>query len=331
MEHLELMTSPRNAICALFFTAAAVFAQPQPLPEELTLYKAAEPFQALLDVDIRKLEPDAVLIPASDHIRLSQGHGVRKSATRGKNTVYLEILADWIEPVPAPAAPGGLQVVLAQGQVEAAPPGQPQAFTPVAAGAVLVPGSILRTGPDSQAGISLGRRSTARFIAGTTAEIGYQAPASEGAPETVRLNLKSGAVFNRIKSFNKDVDYQVQTPHAVVAARGTDFVAVALPTVTDVWIAEGTVEMMDLQGNSIGTVSADEPGALKIIRNPPAPDAAADAAANTLTMSVAMSLIPQVNTTAAANRAAERPTPEQLEQLQEVRRVSYYIKAATAP
>lgn len=320
MKSLPLM------VALVLIVPSLLSAQAPPLPEELSLYQPATPFQALLETDIRRLEPDAVLVPANDHIRLAGGHAVRTSAARGKAAVYLEILADWIEPVASSGAPGVIELVLVQGTVEAAPPDQPEAFAPVAAGVRLLPGTTLRTGPDSQAGIALGRRSTARFIGGTTATLGFQAGESSGT-EQVRLNLKAGAVFNRIQSFNKDVDYQVQTPHAVVAARGTDFVAVALPEVTDVWIAEGTVEMLDLQGQSIGTVSAEEPGALKIIRNPPAPDPAADAAANTLTMSVAMTLIPQVNTTAAANRAAERPTPEQLAQLEQVRRVSYYIKA----
>lgn len=312
-----------SLMVGLMGMVGAVLAQ-SGLPDELEWFRPVEPFQALLESDIRRLDPEAVIVAAGDHIRLQGGHGVRKSVARDRSTVYLEILADWIEPVAAEGVAGEMRLVLAEGKVEAAPPDNPQGFAPVQAGVVLAPGTILRTGENSQAGLALGRRSTARLIGGTTVEAMLE---PQGGVERVRLNLKGGAVFNRIRSFQKDVDYQVRTPHAVAAARGTDFVAVALPEVTDVWIAEGTVELMDLQGKSLGTVSADDPGTLKIIRNPPAPDAVADAAANTLTMSVAMGLIPKVNTATAANRLAERPTAEQLAQLQEVRRVSYYIKA----
>jgi hypothetical protein len=303
----------------------ALIAQPVPLPDELAFFAPAEPFKAFLATDIQRLEPDALIIRAGDHVRVGNGHAVRKDAARGKSSVYLEIIGDWIEPVVAAPSPGIIRLALVQGTVEAAPPGQPEAFAPVAVGTELAPGTFLRTGPDSQAAVTLGNRSTARFIAGTTGQIEF-ATTPEGTERT-RLKLKGGAVFSRIKSFNKDVDYQVQTPLAIAAARGTDFVTVALPTVTDVWIAEGTVELLTPEGQSIGRVSADEPGALKIIRSPAAPDVPADVAANTLTMSVAMSLIPSLNQNASEYRAATQPTPEQIAYLGEVRRVSYYIKA----
>lgn len=293
-------------------------------PPETAAFTPAAPFQAFLESDIRRLEPQAVIVRPGAYLQLKDRVLVRPDAVGDAKTAYIEVVADWIEPLAAAPSPGEIKVVLAQGTVEAAPAGQPEAFAPVAVGAVIAPGSTVRTGADGQLGLTIGNRSAARFIAGTAGRVDFTPSAGR---EEVRIELKNGAVFNRINSVNKDVDYQVRTPQAIAAARGTDFVAVALPDVTDVWVAEGTVELLDLQGQSLGRVSADEPGALKIIRSPAAPDAPAEVAANTRTMSVAMSLIPLVNTETNRLRAPGTAlTTEQSAYLEGVHRVHYLVK-----
>jgi len=310
----------------LVLILAVAFANPgraQTAPaEDLVAYQPAVPFQAFLESDVRAVAPEAVIVRAGEHVKVGDRYLVRKDAARDRDELYLEILADWIEPVAAPQQSGEIRLALASGTVEAAPPATPTVFAPVAQGAVLAPGTTLRCGPASQAAVTLGARSAARFIAGTEGSVHLEGT----AVEKVRIQLKSGAVFNRIRSMDKNVDYQVRTPQAVAAARGTDFVAVALPTVTDVWVAEGTVELMDLQGQSVGTVSAKEAGALKIIRFPQTPDPAQNAAANTTTMSVAMSLIPALNTTTAGLRGKTNLTPGEFQYTQDVQRVTYLVR-----
>ncbi|MDX6765575.1 MAG: FecR family protein [Candidatus Methylacidiphilales bacterium] len=294
--------------------------------DDLVAYQAATPFKAFLEPDVRVVSPGAVIVRPGDFVRVGDRYLVRKDAARDKAELFLEVVAEWIEPVRAPQNPGEIRVALVAGTVEAAPPTDPAKFSPVTVGTVLPAGSTLRCGPDSQAGVTIGERSAARFIAGSVGTLSLEAPAGTGV-EKVRINLKSGAVFNKIRSFNKNVDYQVQTPQAIAAARGTDFVAVALPTVTDVWIAEGTVELMDTTGKSVGTVSAEEAGALKIIRYPQTPEPVANAEANSLTMSVAMSLIPQLNQNTSALRARENLNAEDFGYLQGVHRVTYLVRA----
>jgi len=302
----------------------SAWAQTQTTPA-LVPYQPATPFKAFLESDVRATSPNAVIVRAGDHVKLGDRYLVREDATRGQRELYLEVLAEWIEPIVAPQKAGEIRLALVSGTVEAAAPATPTVFAPVAVGAVLAPGTTLRCGGDSQAAVTLGSRSTARFIAGTEGSVSLEGDGA-ASPEKIRIQLKSGAVFNRIRSFNKNIDYQVQTPQAIAAARGTDFVAVALPTVTDVWIAEGTVELSDLQGNSVGTVSAEEAGALKIIRFPQTPDPVQNAEANTTTMSVAMSLIPLLNTTTKDLRAKTSLSPEEYQYTQDVHRVTYLVK-----
>lgn len=306
------------------FLTSLAGAQTDPV-SDLVPYQQATPFKALLESDVRAVTPGAQIVRAGDHVRVGERYWVRKDAAREQAELYLEVLAEWIEPVAAPQKAGEIRLAVAAGTVEAAPPTAPGVFAPVAVGAVLLPGSTLRCGPDSQAAVTIGSRSAARFIAGSEGTVNLEGD-GVASPEKIHINLKSGAVFNRIRSFQKNIDYRVQTPQAIAAARGTDFVAVALPTVTDVWIAEGTVELSDLQGNSIGVVSAEEAGALKIIRFPQTPDPVQNAEANAATMSVAMSLIPGLNTTTRGLRDKTNLTAEEYAYTQDVHRVTYLVR-----
>jgi biopolymer transport protein ExbD len=68
-----------------------------------------------------------------------------------------------------------------------------------------------------------------------------------------------------------------------------------LPARVDVWIAQGTVQLDQLDGKNVGTVTSEGTGALKIIRNPLMPDAQQAMMASSQTMTMALDFIPSVN------------------------------------
>ncbi|NJL19383.1 MAG: FecR domain-containing protein [Bdellovibrionaceae bacterium] len=103
--------------------------------------------------------------------------------------------------------------------------------------------------------LDIGGRHNVCLIPGTIAVLDREAGAQS---DRVRIDLKQGAVFSHVNLKAIPTDFTVKTPQALAAARGTDFVTVALPEVTDVWIQEGTVELLELSGASVGTVSSTE-------------------------------------------------------------------------
>jgi hypothetical protein len=67
------------------------------------------PFKAFLETDVRVVSPSAVIVRAGDHVKVGDRFWVRKDAARNQDELYLEVLADWIEPVVAPQNPSEIR------------------------------------------------------------------------------------------------------------------------------------------------------------------------------------------------------------------------------
>jgi hypothetical protein len=134
---------------------------------------------------------------------------------------------------------------------------------------------------------------SARFVPGSEAMVQQTV-----MPElrSTRVDLRTGAAFSKVGMRpGEKQDYEVHTPFGVASARGTDFVCVTLPDRTDVWVAQGTVELDQPTGELVGTVKSSGKGTLQIIRFPVIDDARAAMMATAETMTAAMNFIPTVN------------------------------------
>ncbi|MGF1678040.1 MAG: FecR domain-containing protein [Candidatus Methylacidiphilales bacterium] len=292
----------------------------------LAVYRGEETFTAYLESDVRKLEPNPVVLRPGQYLQSGGVYLVDAAAALGRPHVYLELIVDWIEPIALTASKDTVRVASLIGTAEARLPGAASA-TPLALDQEIPVGSTIQVGPEGCVGLDVGGSHAICLIPGTLATIQRQ---FQNQTDQIEVRLQSGAVFSHVNMSNSPTDYKVITPRGIAAARGTDFVTVALPDVTDVWIQEGTVELLQPDGTSVGIVSSDQGGSPKILRFPPAPDEAATIRANSATFTVAATLIPRLNQNLARIRGkqaqGETLTSEETNILNRAQRMHALIK-----
>jgi FecR protein len=294
--------------------------------------------QVWLAADIQTLYPQAALISLGAYEKKGDLYECAAPGPFPKE-VFIEREGDWVEPasmpVPTPERslrPNETKLFEVVGTVEMKDPAGDATFVRVQEGARVPPGAILRTGTDGHVVAFLGGINSVRFAPGTEATLQQYLRLS--LRKTV-VDLKAGAVFSKVgRRPGVEQDFRVRTPSGVAAAKGTDFVTVQLPNRVDVWIAEGTVELSRPDGTPVGTVSSTGQDSLQIIRNPPAPDPQATAAANSLTMGAAIQLIPLVNKKVAALRerqaSGQSLTEQELTYLSRIRKIQWYVRVEPA-
>ncbi|HEY0256103.1 MAG TPA: FecR family protein, partial [Candidatus Methylacidiphilales bacterium] len=226
--------------------------------------------------------------------------------------------------VPADA----MQIREPRGDVQVALPSAPTSFTAAKEGMTIPNGSVVKTGADGTAAVLFGGVNSARLIPNSEAAV-QQTLASQ--VRSTEVDLHSGAVFSKVGLRpGEKQDYQVHTPFGVAAAKGTDFVSVALPARTDVWIAQGIVQLDKPDGKVVGTVSSTGTGGLKIIRFPIMADMHQAMMASAETMTAAMNVIPMINLKVKAlhNQLANglTLTPSQKDYLGRIKKIPCLIK-----
>jgi len=284
--------------------------------------------------DVLKVDPNAVIIPQGKYTQKADSYFID---TKGKapHDIYIQVENDWVEPITPPTmptslgvAPDAMEVREPQGDVTVALPSAPANFVPVQNNMAIPNGAVVKTGANGTAAVLMGGVNSIRLIPNSSAAVDQTV--APGMRTTV-VNLTTGAAFSKVgKRIGEKQDYQVKTPFGVAAARGTDFVTVAMPARTDVWIAQGTVQMDQPDGKVVGTVSSEGTGALKIIRFPSMPDAHAAMMASAQTMTAAMNFIPTVNVYVKAlnDKMAQgiKLTPTERDYLNRIKKVPCLIK-----
>jgi hypothetical protein len=267
-------------------------------PAKTAEYRQTDPNFYLREA-VLKADPTAVIIAPGGYHKKDDSYFI-PARKKPAPQIYVEVVKDWLEPITPPSmptslgiAPDAMQIREPQGDVQVALPSNPSAFVPATDSMSLPNGTLIKTGGNGSAAVLFGGINSARL-----------APNSEAAVQqtvtpdlrSTRVDLKSGAVFSKVGlRKGEKQDYQVHTPFGVAAARGTDFVTVALPNRTDVWIAQGTVQFDQPDGQTVGTIKSTGNGTLKIIRFPTMDDAHQTMMADAETMTAAMNFIPLVN------------------------------------
>ncbi len=286
--------------------------------------------------DVLKVYPSAVIMPVGSYSRKGDSYFITPHKKAPK-VLYVEVLNDWIEPITPPSMPASLdvppdamQIREPQGDVQVALPSAPASFAPVTDGMTIPNGAVVKTGADATAAVLFGGVDSARLIPNSEAAVQQTVTPQSRSAE---VDLTTGGVFSKVgKQEGVKEVYEVHTPFGVAAARGTDFVTVALPTRTDVWIAQGTVELDRPDGKMVGDVSAEGTGTLKIVRFPLMPDPHQAMMADAQTMTAAMDFIPMADQKIKALRSkmARGETLSAMEQdyLHRIKEVPCLIKLA---
>jgi hypothetical protein len=314
--------------------APSVFAAPPaatPAKTGASEYKRAD-HNFYWKSDVLNVNSDAEIVPASGYTQQGDTYLVPGEK---KKTIYAVVMNDWVEPITPPGATSlgvpttAMQILDPQGDVQIAFPAAPALFVPVQNGMTVANGSVIRTGARGTAAVVFGGVASARLI--PKSEAAVQQTLTPGLRST-EIDLTRGAVFSKVgKPIGEKEDYTIQTPFGAAAARGTDFVTVAMPTRTDVWIAEGTVQMNQPHGGPmVSQISADGGGPLKIVRFPLMPDAHDAMMASAQTMTAAMNFIPMANhyVKDLRDRAAkgEQLTDAETKYLDSIKKVPCLIK-----
>jgi len=325
----------------LLLSLAAVFVSPAlaatPAAVKSTEYKRADT-NFYWKGDVLKVDPNAIIIPEGGYTQQNDSYFItgRKKA---RKVVYAQVMNDWIEPITPPNAtslgvPANvMQIREPQGDVQVAFPSAPATFLPVQDGMTVDNGSVVKTGANSTVAVVFGGVASARLIPNSIAAV--QQALTPGLRST-EIDLTRGAIFSKVgKPIGEKEDYSIHTPFGAAVARGTDFVSVAMPSRTDVWIAQGTVQLSRPNGPMVGQISADGSGPLKIIRYPLMPDAHDAMMANAETMTAAMNFIPMANQKVKELRArlarGEKLNDAEMKYLGLIKKVPCLMKLVLVP
>jgi hypothetical protein len=295
----------------------------EPIPEQ--------PFW--LEADVRQQFPTEPIIRSTDYVKSGSTFYVSPGEQTQAAIAWIEAEGQWLEPRPAaPTAQKDNMVLSSQSAaLEIVGPDGKNIDTSTA-GTVIPQGSTVTT-KDGWAAITLAGINTLHLMPGATATLNMR---NEAGKLNTTVNLKSGGAFSKVgKSEGLPQNYRVQTPMGVAAARGTDFVTLALPTRIEVWIAEGVVDVFDPQGQKVGEVAAADDKALKVLRSPAITDPTENALANASIMTAAFGFVGQANTTTQGIQkkisAGLSPTPEELAFQKETIPVKFLIKVQKKP
>jgi hypothetical protein len=285
-----------------------------------------EPFW--LEADVSQQFPTEPIIRSTDYVKQGSTYFASPGEKTQTATAWMEVSGLWLEPRKAAetAKPDnmvlsikntGLEVMGADGK----------AIDTTNPGTILPEGSTV-TVKEGWAAVTLGGVNTLHLMPNTTATLSMK---PEAGKLSTTIMLKSGGVFSKVgKREGLVQDYRIKTPQGVAAARGTDYVTLALPTRMEVWIAEGVVDVLDNQGAKVGQVAAASDHSLKVLRNPPIPDPVENAKANAAIMSAAFGFVGQANIDLQAIQSkktkGETLSAQEEAQLKETLPVSYLVK-----
>ena len=322
-------------ICLYFSCAALAWLTAESAGAKEAEYKQSGP-EFYLRASVLKADPAAVILDAGSFRKEGDSYFVG-GLRRPHQEIYMMVTREWLEPITPPNMPASLgvppdvmQIREPQGDVEVAPPDNPTSFKPATEAMPIANGSIVKTGTDGTAAVLFGGINSARFTPNSQATV-QQAVTPD--LRSTRIDLTAGAAFSKVGLRpGEKQDYQVHTPFGVAAARGTDFVCVTLPDRTDVWVAQGTVQFDQPNGQTVGTVKSAGKGPLQIIRFPVIDDPHQAMMATSQTMTMAMNFIPMVNLKVKTLRdqiaQGVKMTPQEKKYLSLMKHVPCLIKLA---
>jgi hypothetical protein len=304
-------------------------------PEQQSEYKQADT-NFYPRTDVFGADPGAIILQPGAATNIGSSYLITTRANPPP-FVYLQQTHDWIEPITPPSEPASLniasdamQVREPQGSVQVALPSAPADFHDAQAFMTIPNGSVLRTGENSSVAVLFGGVDSVRLAPGSQAAVQMNVT---GGKRDVEVDVRGGMVFSKVgQRIGEKEAYAVHTPFGDATAHGTDYVTVVYPQRVDVWVASGTVELTAPDGTKQVTVSSGhEP--LKVMRNPPAPDAKSALAESAESLTALLNFIPMANQKLKAladrTRSGAHLTPTEQDYVSRVRKVPSLIKLAT--
>ena len=113
----------------------------------------------------------------------------------------------------------------------------------------------------------------------------------------MEVDLKSGGpVFSKVGTqVGVTGDYEVHTSNGDALARGGDFVTLIAQGHTDVWVAQGTVELVPPDAKKGESITSDGTGEVRFLRSSNIADAKTELQADATSLTAALNFIPLAN------------------------------------
>ncbi len=157
--------------------------------------------------DVARAHPGAVILPQGGYVKTGDSYFFTPKI-RAPKELYVETLADWIEPITPPdmpaslgVAPDAMQIREPQGDVQVALPSAPASFAAVTDGMTVPNGAVLKTGADGTAAVLFGGVDSARLIpefrGGRAADRDRAIALGRGGPDGGRRLLQGGDASRR--------------------------------------------------------------------------------------------------------------------------------------
>jgi hypothetical protein len=118
-------------------------------------------------------------------------------------------------------------------------------WEPAEPGLTLAAGARIKTGPDGNADLLFEDGTALRLEANASA--GVAAAAEKDGERSFSIRLWAGRLLSQVMRRERPVRYEVRTPVAAAAVRGTEFVADASDGTAGLAVFEGAVEAQSLQ------------------------------------------------------------------------------------
>jgi biopolymer transport protein ExbD len=244
-----------------------------------------------------KADPSAVIIPKGKYTQKGDSYFFTPRI-RAPKAIYIEVSNDWIEPITPPDMPASLgvppdamQIREPQGDVQVALPSAPGNFAPVTDGMTLPNGAVVKTGANGTTAVLFGGVDSARLMPNSAAAVQQTVTAQSRSAE---VDLTAGGVFSKVGTqVGVKGEYEVHTPFGNAVAAGGDFVTSITSDRVDVWVAQGTVSLVNpSESKAAATVTSNGSGPLKILRRAGVADSLT---ADVETLTAVLNFIPMAN------------------------------------
>jgi biopolymer transport protein ExbD len=289
--------------------------------------------------DIVKSHPSATIVLIGGYSQ-KDGSYFFQPKKKAPKELYVETLNDWVEPITPPDMPASLgvppdemQIREPQGDVQVAMPAAPASFAQATDGMTIPNGAVLKTGTNGTAAVLFGGVDSARLMPDSEAAVQQTVTAQSRSAE---VDLTTGGVFSKVGTQEGvQGEYEVHTPFGNAVAHGTDFVTIISGSRTDVWVAQGTVQLEHPDTKIGDAVASDGTGPLKVMRFPGISDPRQSVLADIETMTEILNFIPLANQKIKGLRdkiaAGTTLTDNEQAYLKRIKQVPCLIKLALVP
>lgn len=284
-------------------------------PSNTTRFGLIAGMPPVLEGDAQKNDSETPIVAPLDYFHEGDEFLIKNTAALSGPEAWVKVVHEWIEPITAPdgtfpkVAADQMILVEIQGTVSLVEPGK----APVVAteGQELPSGATVVTEANSTVAVFIGGINSIRLGAATRVSLTYQVVGPFRLPGSTksmqrritRVKLEEGKVFSKI-GYEPQVEqyFQISTTQASAVASAGDFLVIQEKDRFDIGVARGVVRVVNVAGEDIATLTANNHNGFQMLHNPAVKGHLAAMSANSRFLEATLALIRQANRKVGALR-----------------------------